>query len=228
MFNFAFTLYEVFGYVLPGGVALLGFVILGWALFVPKVPLGVADFQPGLVTWTAIVVSSYLLGHAFQALGNLLLGRIEKSAVRMTGARWLHDCARRTAAELLQVSVEDVEPRWMYRVLDEYALQEGNPGDRDIFVYREGFYRGAAIALFFLALTLLIRLAAPGTSIRFSKWLFPVSSWQLGATALVLGLLGWLFLRRYKRFVDYRVTRAVLAALVIRNSPKRESKKGHA
>jgi hypothetical protein len=42
----------------------------------------------------------------------------------------------------------DLTLRWAVRVLDEYSVQNGKPGDRDVFVYREGFYRGCAIALF--------------------------------------------------------------------------------
>lgn len=214
--NFAFTLYELFGYLLPGGISLLGFVFIFWALFLPKVPLGVATFQPGFATWTAIIVVSYVLGHAAQALGNKLLRKIETHALEMTGAKWMKDRARQTAAELLGVPPLDVGPRWVYRVLDEYTLQAGKPGDRDMFIYREGFYRGTAIALFFLSLAVGIRLVIPGTAIHFTKWDFQLTYWPLLLSAAITAGLGWLFLQRYIRFTDYRITRAALTALVIR------------
>ncbi len=215
-----FTLYEVFGYLLPGNVTLVGFMLLYWALFVPRVPLGVVSFQPDLVGWSAIVVTSYLLGHAAQAMGNLTLRKIEESALAMKRASWMSERATQTAAGLLGVPAEKIEPRWVYRALDEYAVQSGQAGDRDMFVYREGFYRATSIALFFLSLTLLIRMVVPGASIQFAKWLFPVSCWQSFTTAVIAGLVGWLFLQRYRRFADYRVTRAVLSALVIQKETR--------
>ena len=211
--NFAFTLYEVFGYLLPGGVALLGFMLLYWAAFVPTLPLRIAAFQPGLGTWATIAVASYVLGHAAQAMGNKLLRNVEKDALAMGG--WLRERALQAAAQLLDVPASQLESRWVYRVLDEYAVQTGQAGDRDMFIYREGFYRATCIALFFLSIALLVRLAVPGTSIQFRMWLFPVSRWQIMATAAIAAWLGWLFFQRYKRFTEYRVTRAALSALVL-------------
>lgn len=221
MANLSFTLYEILGYLFPGSVTLTGFILLYWALFVPKVPLGVANFQPSLVLWGLILIAAYLLGHAAQAVSNRILGAIEKSALAMQGATWMRERAKHTAADLVGISADKIEPGWVFRVLDEYAVQAGQPGDRDMFIYREGFYRATSIALFFLSLTLLIRTAVPGASIQFTRWLFAVNWSQLLTTALVTGLVGWFFLERYKRFVAYRVTRAVLSALVIRSaSPK--------
>jgi hypothetical protein len=217
--NFTFTLYEIFGYLLPGGVTLLGLVLLYWALFVPTVPLGIATFQLGWGTWTLFVVVSYVLGHAVQAAGNQLLRSVETAALAMSSAEWLSEQARSATAELLHVPIEQIAPEWAYRVLDEYSVQAGKPGDRDMFIYREGFYRGTCIALCFLSGALLVRAAFSGTSIRFTKWLFPVSGWQLLLTAAITGGVSWLFFQRYKRFTKYRVTRAVLAALLIRGMP---------
>jgi hypothetical protein len=200
--NFAFTLYEIFGYLFSGAMGLLGLMLLYWALFVPKVPLGIATFQPGFGTWTVIVVVSYVLGHASQAAGNIFLRSIE----------------RQSAAELTGVPADHLQPHWIYRILDEYAVQNGKPGDRDMFIYREGFYRGTCISLFFLAATLLVRGTFPGTSIQFTRWLLPVSTVQLLTTAGICAGLALLFLKRYRRFTEYRITRAVLSALVLQKA----------
>src|SRR6266436_4924062 len=140
MNNFSFTLYEVFGYVFPGGVAFLAFVILYWAFFVPAVPLGIATFQPGLVTWTSVIVASYALGHAAQAVGNMIFRGAEKSALDSQSGTlplWLRERARQLTGEIFKVDADRVEPGWIFRTLDEYALQAGKDGDRDMFVYRE-------------------------------------------------------------------------------------------
>ena len=134
--NFAFTLYEIFGYLFPGGLALLGISLLFWAVFVPRLPLGIATFQPGLVTWTAVVFTAYLLGHAVQAIGNLLLKGAEDDALGVNGT--LPEEIRKRAAELsaklLTVNAEKLNPIWIFKTLDEESVQSGKAGDRDIFV----------------------------------------------------------------------------------------------
>lgn len=222
MGSFAFTLYEVFGYLIPGGVALLGFALLYWSLFASRVPLAIATLQPGVGSSTVIVVLAYVIGHAVQAVGNKIFRHVEATALTMPGAANIRDRARETAGELIGIVPEQLEPRWVYRILDEYAIQKGQPGDRDMFIYREGFYRGTSTALFFLSATLLVRLVSPGAAIQFPKWVFPVSFLPLVLTACIVAWLGLLLFHRYKRFADYRVTRAVLSAMVIRQAAQTE------
>lgn len=217
--NLAFTLYEVFGYLLPGGVVLLGILMLFWAFFVPGVPLGFATYQPGLVTWTALVVASYLLGHGVQGVGNVLLTGAEDAVLSPTGTapQWMRLRAAQLARNLLALGWDEIKPGWVVRTLDEYSVQAGEPGDRDMFVYREGFYRGAAIALFFLSIALLVRAWIPGAAIQFTVGLFYISTQEILLTALITSGVGRIFVRRYRRFAEYRITRAVLAALVLEN-----------
>src|SRR5437660_430759 len=96
--NFSFTLYEFLGYLLPGGVSLLGFILIYWAMFVPTVPLGVSTFEPGLVTWTAVIFASYFLGHAAQAIGNLTFQGLERAAIEASVPA-LRERARHAAAK---------------------------------------------------------------------------------------------------------------------------------
>ena len=218
----AFTLYEVFGYLLPGAVALHGIFVLYWAFFTPRVPLGFATYQPGLVTWTALVVASYLLGHAVQGLANMLLKGAEDAALSSSGTapQWMRERAAQLAGTLLAIGSVEVTPGWVVRTLDEYSVQAGELGDRDMFVYREGFYRGTSIALFSLSVALLVRAWIPGASIQFTKGLFYISTVELLLTALITSGIGRMFVRRYRRFAEYRITRAVLAALVLENISK--------
>ena len=214
--NFAFTLYEIFGYLLPGSIALLGFLVLDWSIFVPAVPLGVSTFQAGLITWTAVVVASYLLGHAAQAIGNVFLRGAEDAALGTkhgSAPLWMRERATQAASEILKADPAQLTSVWIFRTLEEYATQVGKEGDRDIFIYREGFYRGTAVSLIFLAVTLAVRMFFPGCRIQFASGLFYVSRWELFTTLLITTGVALLFIRRYRRFAEYRVTRAVLAAL---------------
>lgn len=97
--NFTFTLYEVVGYLLPGGVVLMGLALLYWALFVPAVPLGVGGFQPSLGTWTLIVSVAYVLGHAVQGVGNKLTERVENSTYSMKMVKWISQRALRDSGK---------------------------------------------------------------------------------------------------------------------------------
>src|SRR5207253_10494786 len=89
--NFAFTLYEVFGYLLPGMVVGLAFVVLFWVAFASTVPLGLATYHPSLAMWTALASGCYLLGHAVQAVGNIFLKGAEEVALIVDGTApaWL-------------------------------------------------------------------------------------------------------------------------------------------
>lgn len=219
--NLAFTLYEVFGYLLPGSVVFVGFVLIYWTLFVPALPLGAASFNPGLGTWSAVALTSYLLGHAAQAVGNMIFHGAEKSALTPNAGAapaWMRERAQEEAGEILKVKPTQLEPRWVFRTLDEYALQTGKDGDRDMFVYREGFYRGTALSLCFLSAALLVRMFSPNASIQFTKGLFQISRIELLVTGVIVGGIGYLFVRRYQRFAEYRITRAILSALVIRKA----------
>lgn len=224
MGTLSFTLYEVWGYLLPGGMTLLAFVVLYWSCFVPGVPLGIPNFRAGSLTWIAVIMASYVLGHAVQAVGNVFFREVEISVLNSHKGRaptWIRERARQAASEILKVVPDQLEPRWIFRTLDEYALQIGNVGDRDIFVYREGFYRGTALSLFILSVALLVRMFVPGASILFTKGLFYLSFWELLTTVLLVASVGYLFVRRYQRFAEYRVTRAILAALVVQGAPAR-------
>lgn len=171
MEKLSFTLYEVFGYLLPGGMVFLAFVLLYWALFVPSFPLGIASFQVGLVTWVSVVMSSYILGHAAQAIANEYFRVVEKKVLDSQPA-WMRERAVQAARELLKVTTSEIDARWIAIAMDEYRVQTGKAGDREIFTYREGFYRGMALALFFLSFAVAVRMFFSGASIRFTKGLF--------------------------------------------------------
>jgi hypothetical protein len=223
MEKLSFTLYEIFGYLLPGGVVFLSMVVIYWAVFVPAVPLGIATFQVGVVTWGALVVTTYILGHATQGVANRCFRGVEKS-VLASQPLWMRDRASQVASEILKVSTNQLEPRWIVVALDEYTVQAGKVGDREVFVYREGFYRATTLSLFFLSGAIVVRMFVPGASIMFTKGLFLISRPELVTTAAVVGVTGYLFFGRYRRFAEQRVVRAIVAALILQSTTTTEPK----
>lgn len=217
--NVAFTLYEIVGYFVPGGIAFVACLIFYWTIFAPKTPLGIAAFRPAALPALAIALGCYVLGHAVQAIGNKWFRSVEKAILdseKGSAPAWLRECARQIAIRVVGAGPnQHFEPSWLFRVLDEYGLQYCKSGDRDVFVYREGFYRGVSISLFFLSAAVLIRLAVPGAALSLSQGLFRISFLQLLVTFTLVGLLACLLRTRYRRFAEYRVTRAVLSAAVV-------------
>lgn len=213
--NFAFTLYEIFGYLLPGSVIFSGFVTLYWAFFNPYGSMRVESFDPKVATCVVSVAVFYMIGHASQAIGNMIFCRVEKKALEMNSNPNIRQPAWKAAALLLGIDEKNLNARAVYRVLDEYAVQNGIAGDRDMYIYREGFYRGTCIALFFAALCVSVRALIPGTNIVFELWTLYVTWFEFVLTIMIVLGMGVLFYMRYVRFVGYRVTRAALAAIVV-------------
>src|SRR5690349_19063426 len=72
------TLYELFGYLLPGAVLTAGLAVLFWALFFPQ---DAVEFDIKTVeVWATFLVMAYLVGHAGQSVGNWLAQRFPPSA----------------------------------------------------------------------------------------------------------------------------------------------------
>ncbi len=64
------TLYDVFGYFIPGALVFVALCDFYWASFWPKVPFVIADSP--LALWIAAAFAAYLFGHLGQSLGNCL------------------------------------------------------------------------------------------------------------------------------------------------------------
>jgi hypothetical protein len=111
---------------------------------------------------------------------------------------------------------EIISPHWLFRIADEVIGQCGQTGDREIFMTRVGFYRGSLVALVVLCLSLFIRALIPVTYIMTTGESFQIPSLAFTFT-LVLLIIGIIFLYyRYRKFVDYRVTNAIICFLVLK------------
>ncbi|MDP9350092.1 MAG: hypothetical protein M3P51_00885 [Chloroflexota bacterium] len=218
--NIRVTLYDIFGFFVPGAVLLGAILIALWAIFLPGLPLGSLD----VTTWTSVLfaILAYVAGHLSQAIGNQLQ-RFSSSREERTlegcgdGAlpESMVNAARQKAADLVGVRAETLNSRWLFRICNTAIAQRGDYGDRDVYIYREGFYRGLAVAFLVLSASLLLRAARPGAaldiagsvrSVDWTVWLF--------LAALTLGT-SWLMFKRFQRFADYSVTHAVISFLTL-------------
>lgn len=218
--NLKITLYDIFGYVLPGIVFLVGIAILFWSVFYPQTHL--VPVKGTTATWVSFVVLSYFSGHMLQALGNLLMKRFQSAENLLLTKNQadslpeaLVQSAKEKASSILGVDVKDISPEWLFRICDEMIVQGGITEDRELYQYREGFYRGLTIAFLVLSLSLTIRAIVYGTFIELSDSLLYISKPMLFFFIIVFFIGTWLSFFRYRRFAKYRVSHAIIGFLAL-------------
>ena len=226
------TVYDIFGYLLPGLVALLALVILFWAILIPTTPLSPTITET--FNWAVVLIVGYLLGHLVQALANLLLSPFkdpeelalspelkpeEKSGKSEADKNRLPEplisLAKSKVSAMAHIPLPDVKSHLLYRFCDETVVQAGMIHDRDMYIYREGFYRGMAVSFLLLLLALVVRALIPTPYLSLSGTPHPIASTTLLSIAVVPLLGIWLCFNRYKRFGHYKVEQAVIGFLVL-------------
>ena len=219
MKDFKFSLYEVFGYFLPGAVLGVALVLLFWCFFFSDKPIPILTWHFDSRDWVAVVIACYFLGHIAQALGNLLFASTEHRILsRDDDESWtdIFKAAEQKAIEQLGSEQQQISRTWLYRYMDEYVVQNGNLGDRELFTYREGFYRGTSVSLLVLSVSMLVRLIIPNSAIPFPPYVYYPSRWQIAFLLIVLVASTFLMYRRFRRFSEHRVNRGVVAFLATR------------
>jgi hypothetical protein len=223
------SLYELSGYLMPGSLLVLALAIFYWAIWLPNVPFPIYKFHPDAVGWSVIGVIAYLLGHCVQSIGNKMIAGAEDAALAKGGSvpNPIVKCAREQVAEITGVKGDELDPSTLFRLADEISVQSGAVADRDIFVAREGFYKGGTIALGLLSLALIVRALKGITGVRFPGYVYYVSEMQLLFISAVTASAASFFRRRARRFGAYRVSRAIFA-VVVNNASGRSKLKANA
>lgn len=211
------TLYEIFGYLLPGAICTVAVVIFYWGTCLPHAMFPVYKVHPDPLGWAVLTGVSYLFGHLAQGIGTKYLKGAEKVALENGDLvpPPIVLSAKERAATIVGVEPEDMDAVSLFRLADEYTLQKGVVGDREIFVYREGFYKGCTVALALLCIALLIRRFGGSTAIGFPSYVYYMSGIQVLAIALVVAVASQLCRQRFRRFGIYRVSRAIFAFLTL-------------
>lgn len=245
-----FTLYELFGYLLPGAVFCAGLSLLFWAIFYPQ-PHVEFDLKT-VEVWVASLGFAYLGGHVAQAIGNIFAKQFSSAEERVVNdeksfpSSFVKACRAKIAKTLKQCDdislvlpdssepANDLSAQWLYRFCDDAMLRTGKLGEREVYVYREGFYRGAFIGFLVLAtglFSLALRLWFGTEDHKARLGVLDLTGWRLIYFVVLAGIASRLLWNRYCRFADYRVTQALLGYLAIKDkpdekdhSPKKENK----
>jgi hypothetical protein len=168
------TLYDVFGFLVPGTVVVAAVALLFCFFYLPPAPTTYP--APDLLAWVAGIVLAYFGGHMAQALGNITEGiftPIEKIVLEGPEGRYrLADqviaACKVKLKETLKVDPDGMKAWSLYRQCDDAVLRSGKIGEREVYVYREGFYRGSAIAFALLAASALLIMARLYVSLMIS------------------------------------------------------------
>jgi hypothetical protein len=221
------TLYDVFGYLIPGVISLVSIAILVGTLFLE----GAIDIPtyPAFV-WIALAVIAYITGHMTQAIATALLTLLPSTIHRTLTLRTkfslekevlqrVNEKARRIAGI---EGAATLNSGTVFEICDHYVQQHCKTDARDIYVYREGFYRGISVALLCFGVALLIRLPLEMSEVRWAELRLSLSRSQVTALILVSFSGAWLMYQRYRRFGNYLVKFAVYGVLVSKDEEARE------
>jgi tetrahydromethanopterin S-methyltransferase subunit B len=224
------TLYDIFGYLLPGLVVLTGAAVFFWAVFVPDIPI----HSPTLSgpEWFAVLIAAYILGHLAQALANdigfvlvRVVGSFKSPEMREFAAlAETHQAKLRKAThihwdETVKEKDKDKElgreAGLLYDACDASVAQYGSTANREIYIYREGFYRGLVVGFSIGLIGLLVRLLVGGAQVQNGDDIDPIPSstlWFLVCFVAVGIVLTYI---RYRRFREFRIKNAFLSYLVL-------------
>jgi uncharacterized protein YegP (UPF0339 family) len=204
------TLYDLFGYLIPGIVALSGIGLFFWAVLDPGLK---PDGDLTAVVWTALFLIAYLLGHVVQAIANLT-PRLKYSL----DETWHDD----PTAGLFKGVIEkklgakgllptDANQKQTYRMCDIVVTQKSATSEHELFTYREGFYRGMSVALTLLAIGLFARLVKGPATITLDKD-HTATRWMLFFYLAATLVAVYLYFQRFERFTRLKAWAVLLGA----------------
>lgn len=237
MIKFAqLTIYEGFGYFLPGTIVVAAFAIIAWTEWAPCTPLPI--FSPSFDLWAVLIVVAYYAGHAVQGVGNFLLDYncplqqwLQDNTLWQKVTKWIdqlfgkqredfdpsiEDMATRKAGKVLQLSEgTKLDFVWVKRLADESLVQLGTSSELDVYVYREGFYRGSCLSLFVFAIAVWFRAWKGHAWVNFWYHDHEVYRWELFWLAILCMLAAWIFWRRFNRFGEAHRRGSILGFLLL-------------
>jgi hypothetical protein len=124
------TLYDIFGYFLPGVIFVFALTVLFWALFWPTKPYVIyKDFSGAVIA--IFVLIAYLSGHIAQGCGNFL-EKLPKAKHVLDSkphiGKELDTALRQALTQRFGEGAEKLPPREMYGLCDQSLVHHGSFG----------------------------------------------------------------------------------------------------
>lgn len=191
------TFYDLVGYLLPGLVGVCFFVATlsllspGWAIPAPSDGSG----------WTLLVIAAYFVGHVLQGLSARLFRRESvRNKLANAASAHRHELATKVLGYYRITASTNAE---RYAAIDSLKL---NFPDREIFIARQGFFRGASLGFFLLAMPLgmgaLLNRPVPSFGIELDRGMCLI-------VAVVAIGIAFVYLGRFSDFLGYELEFAI-------------------
>lgn len=207
------TLYEILGYFVPGFLASLGVAAGIWSIWFHSASIEISQIPSSPRALGCTALFAYILGHLVQATGNFL-PRAESRYSLHSSCQGICELTASAMESELGICLTDKGLPMVSALSQCLVSQTGKADDQEVYTYREGFYRGACVAMLLGGLALLIR---SFSSARISRHgiITPIPTSLVVSSAIASLTSAWLFYLRYVRFGDYRVRTTLGAALVV-------------
>jgi hypothetical protein len=220
--NFAqITIYDIVGYFMPGVFSMCGLYLLACPWLVTLEPNW---NHMTLVKWFFLGLCAYVLGHCIQGVANWLEARRgwpkRQRNRKSTTEKVMDPCSQHyatvTAWARERLGVPDIKPSVLCEIMDAHVMQQGKTETRDIYVYREGFYRGLYVAFGLIAIGTIVRLLSTPTCTIFGGRviLLPQLLWFGLSVSFTAGVLCYY---RFRRFEEYRIKFALMAFVALKS-----------
>lgn len=205
--NLQISLYDFFGYLLPGCIVLLAIAIPFWIIFVPNLALNINNISTEL--WIIILVMAYFFGHFAQSSANYinkLFPPMEKEVIETDASNRFKKIVKKAKEKSNQIYTfgdDALTAKELYDICDITITQFGRNQEREIYRYREGFYRGLAVSLFALTLSTVAAIIFPIKSITINGAAMNIGQGMLLFFAIISfvgAILSYLRFRRFRRY----------------------------
>jgi len=228
--DFRASLYDLFGYLLPGLVMTAGLGVIWWTAFGDSPVMSIDFFATGIGSVSCLLLA-YLVGHVAHAVGNSLsfLRTKPEDEVLVGGHQWslpssVLAAIDRSLTVRFSVDVKDLTPRMKYSLMDEGRALLQREGDREVYVYREGFYRGMVVALAVVGVAAVVRGLTPRSCFSYGTAITCVTRAQAVILLLIIVAFAVAYYQRMVRFSRYRIERAALLWLNVFSSQSAATK----
>lgn len=217
------TIYEVLGYLAPGMVCLAALCVFIWAAFWPQAPLAIAKYSTGKEEIAFILFTAYMLGHFVQGMSNLHPNAeisIEKERKHIA----LIEQARSSLARRCKIDTHDYSITHLVGLAQGLLLHSGKTDDHEVFLYREGFYRGSSLSYLLLTIALIVRALCHPATIIISDNRFDLNYSFFVFAIFLSSAISVVFYHRYRRFGRYLILNLLHCACLPEKSAKAKDK----
>ncbi len=221
------SLYDLFGYFIPGFFGSIGL----WLIIAPFAGAEAGTDLSAInnpILFSVAVIVMYTFGHVLQAVGNALPfgSGIDMDEVLTSGKNGSRELLSVTTLAAINNSLRDhfnvtlaqLPPRDRFALIDEARVLAPREGDREVYIYHHGFYRGMLVASSVLGIGLLVALFTGQICVVGNglSWCITRGSITLIFAVLVGSTIAFWF--RLRRFAEYRLVRAAMLWLIVISS----------